>query len=820
MSTNVLLLPPMDFLAREDVDGVRVSWNNVPKSKLQHQRNVVPLTALYTPYNHKSQVTTFPESLLVSCRQCRSFISPFVTFDHQAQNQWRCPFCSFMNVLPAMADGSIHPMIQPQNTTVEFVTLRVAQYGPVFFYVVDTCFEGDDIEENYESLRASIKDSFTLLPSEALVAFISYGRNVMLHDFTMPHKCVVFNGNKLYALEDVQTFLGTNDTAHASGAGLTPIAQKYLNNIDMVDFNLDAILDLLVNNSFLHVESDRPMRATGCAMKVSALVIQALLGKNAMAGGHVMCFTAGAVTYGPGKIVDVPKKEPIRSHHDIEKAKGALLPNMSSGGTTTKVNSLLWSEAKIFYNDVATISSSIGISMNLFIGSYDQAGLHEMAVVCSKTGGSVVMCDSFNTTLFKQSLIRFFARVEPPEGEDQENPNNNVDGEDEDDDKLMMAFNSTLECRTNCHLQIQGLIGHATALPLRDDKYSKTYVSPTVIGEGNTNAWKLCSVNPQSTYAIYLDKLDSNVPGPALLQFTFHYQHRDGKHRLRITTFPINVINDSDGNRLLDGFDAEAALVAIARSQIDSLHAPGKGFWTPSFESYDSNKLLDKLIVDFCRQFSQYRKGDPASFVIFNKYFDLASFVYHLRRSPLIRVFNSSPDETSYYHHVLMHEDVYNSVVMIKPTLLSYDVETYGQPDSYGNPVVDPVSVELDSTSLGSKKVLLLDSFFQILIYHGKDVAAWRKDGLQNKPGYEYFGEFLQAPKVEALLILADRFPLPRFIDCDEGGSQARFLIARLNSSTSYSTNPLLGGTNEILTDDASLGEFMDRLKRKIVGVK
>lgn len=796
----------MDFLDREDADGIRVTWSNVPKSKLQHQRNVVPLTALYTPLNTKLQIAAVPESLMMRCRQCRAFAHPYVQMD---SDRWVCLYCSSTNPLMKMQSGEWHPALQ--HTSIEFVTERRAPVPPIFLYVVDTCFEGEDILEAYEALRSSLLYSVMLLPSDALVGIISFGRHVQLHDLHTPLNSVVFNGLKKYALDEIRKLLRMETVGYANGK-LGPVARRFLAGVEVVEYELNSIFELLTNNIFKHGEFERPARATGCAMNIAASLLQAILGKDTAVGGHIMCFIGGAVTVGPGKVVDIPKKEPIRSHHDIEKSKASQLPNISNG--VAKVNPLLWTEARLFYSEMATVLCTLGIAMNLFIGSYDQAGLHEMAVVCSKTGGSVVMCDSFNTSLFKQSVIKFFARKS-----DTQDPENEGAQESPEDDCLLMAYNGQLECRTNKDLQVQGLIGHASAIPLRKDNF--TSVSPIVVGEGNTNAWKLCSVNPQSTYALYFDKLDSQALGSTHLQFTFFYQHPSGEHRIRVTTLALGVIADTDAQALLYGFDADAALVAIARSQIEKLYAPGKSMWALTFDSSDLNKHLDRLIIDYCAQFGHYTKGEPASFLIADPYFDLANKLYHLRRSPFIRVFNSSPDETSFYHHVLMHEEVYNACIMIKPSLLSYDMDTYGQVGANGETIVDPIPVELDSSSLGPTKILLLDTFFQILIYHGKTIAAWRKADYQNQEGYEYFKEFLNAPRVEALYILADRFPLPRFIDCDEGGSQARFLIARLNSSTTYSTDPnSVNNTHDILTDDASLAEFMDRLKRNIVGSK
>ena len=65
--------------------------------------------------------------------------------------------------------------------------------------------------------------------------------------------------------------------------------------------------------------------------------------------------------------------------------------------------------------------------------------------------------------------------------------------------------------------------------------------------------------------------------------------------------------------------------------------------------------------------------------------------------------------------------------------------------------------------------------------------------------------------------LIQDRFPLPRFIVCDAGGSQARFLLSKLNPSTTHTTGAY-GGVSQtaqtIFTDDVSLQTFMDHLMK------
>lgn len=57
-----------------------------------------------------------------------------------------------------------------------------------------------------------------------------------------------------------------------------------------------------------------------------------------------------------------------------------------------------------------------------------------------------------------------------------------------------------------------------------------------------------------------------------------------------------------------------------------------------------------------------------------------------------------------------------------------------------------PHPVLLDSVSLKPDVVLLLDSFFYILIWHGETIVAWRQSGYQNQPGYENFRLLLEEP--------------------------------------------------------------------------
>lgn len=53
--------------------------------------------------------------------------------------------------------------------------------------------------------------------------------------------------------------------------------------------------------------------------------------------------------------------------------------------------------------------------------------------------------------------------------------------------------------------------------------------------------------------------------------------------------------------------------------------------------------------------------------------------MFHLRRSPFLQVFNNSPDESSYYRHHFVRQDLTQSLIMIQPILYSYSF--HGPPE-------------------------------------------------------------------------------------------------------------------------------------------
>ncbi|KAI7210097.1 Protein transport protein, partial [Hortaea werneckii] len=362
-----------------------------------------------------------------------------------------------------------------------------------------------------------------------------------------------------------------------------------------------------------------------------------------------------------------------------------------------------------------------------------------------------------------------------------------------------------LEVLTTKELKVTGLIGHAVSL----NKKSSS-VGETECGIGNTCSWKMCSIDPAASYGVYFEIAGQGGPAAAsmqggpqkgLIQFLTYYQHSGGQYHLRVTTVGRNMSGPSGDPAIAQSFDQEAAAVLMSRIAV---------FKAEVDDGPDVLRWVDRMLIRLCSRFAEYRKDDPTSFRLEKNFTLYPQFMFHLRRSQFLQVFNNSPDETAFYRHVLNHEDVGNSLIMIQPTLDSYTFDQDG-----GVPVL------LDSTSIQPQTILLLDTFFHILIFHGETMAEWRKAGYQDMEGYENFKELLESPKEDARELIQDRFPLPRFIVCDAGGSQARFLLAKLNPSTTHTSAAGYGGVAQtaqtIFTDDVSLQTFMDHLMKLAV---
>ena len=63
---------------------------------------------------------------------------------------------------------------------------------------------------------------------------------------------------------------------------------------------------------------------------------------------------------------------------------------------------------------------------------------------------------------------------------------------------------------------------------------------------------------------------------------------------------------------------------------------------------------------------------------------------------------------------------------------------------------------------------------------------------------YENFKNLLAAPVSDTTEILQTRFPVPRYISTEQGGSQARFLLCKVNPSQTHN-NAMYGSVSKVI---------------------
>lgn len=93
-------------------------------------------------------------------------------------------------------------------------------------------------------------------------------------------------------------------------------AARFLLPVQQCEFQLTNALEQLQRDPWPVANDKRALRCTGVALSVGVGLMESSF-QNA--GGRIMLFTGGAATEGPGMVVGPELKEPIRSHHDIDK---------------------------------------------------------------------------------------------------------------------------------------------------------------------------------------------------------------------------------------------------------------------------------------------------------------------------------------------------------------------------------------------------------------------------------------------------------------------------------------------------------------------
>jgi protein transport protein SEC23 len=144
--------------------------------------------------------------------------------------------------------------------------------------------------------------------------------------YTECAKSYVFRGSKDYSAKQVQEMLGLlapslrpgMQQQQQPGRPMMPMgpAARFLLPVQQCEFQLTKVLEQLQKDPWPVASDKRSLRCTGAALSVAVGLLESSF-QNA--GARIMLFAGGPATEGPGMVVGPELREPIRSHHDIDR---------------------------------------------------------------------------------------------------------------------------------------------------------------------------------------------------------------------------------------------------------------------------------------------------------------------------------------------------------------------------------------------------------------------------------------------------------------------------------------------------------------------
>lgn len=151
---------------------------------------------------------------------------------------------------------------------------------PIFLLVVDTCLD----EEELNALKDSLQMSLSLLPPNALIGLITFGKMVQVHELGCEgcSKSYVFRGTKDLQPKQVQDMLGIgrpvpgqNPNQRGPAGQPLPPANRFLQPVHKCDMSLTDLLGELQKDPWPVGSGKRPLRSTGVALAVATGLLEA-----------------------------------------------------------------------------------------------------------------------------------------------------------------------------------------------------------------------------------------------------------------------------------------------------------------------------------------------------------------------------------------------------------------------------------------------------------------------------------------------------------------------------------------------------------------
>lgn len=710
---------------------------------------------------------------------------------------------------------------------------------PTFIFTIDTAIEQDELN----ALKRNLVQSISTMPPETTVGLITFGKNVEVHELgsnfsTSRSFCIrgditekkTLNERILYALSRVPI-----ETL------VVPIGDCELHLLEILN-GLET--DPWENDEVLFRPERATGVALYTTLHLITHYTQYIFQLNKRAIGvfpRVVLFVGGISTRGIGASASVQRTDHIRSHASLLKNKKEQdlyhsscqfyhdLAFQSIHGLESKPPQYNPKQSNV-QNTLSAMAHTDNygtstyhnpnipkVSYDIFAGCLDQVGLAELSPLVEQTNGMLVLDDSFTRGVIRGSLKSYLATV--PDMLDgvynSDLPQAQSNGQNATSkpakDIYQFGFNAIFEVAASRHIDVCFSTGNLSPLPAPTQGARTKDTFKAALGKFKSvqvfNSLQTLSDQVPFTSNYYINTLtptttlttvysagssqtankkqqqfDQTVGDFIYFQFKTRYRDSLGRAIIRVTTIARPFIRYStdlpsqqvQGTKsiLTRNFDQHAAIAVMTRLGLTLVKTR---------YPLDVTRWYDAVLVELGRSYGSSNSQQQLntntnkptnaldSFAFPPEMAMLPELFFNLRRSQLYDIFNSSPDETAFFRLATLPQTTANTTLIIQPDLITYNINA------------PPLAVPLDPAAIDSKRILLLDTFFHIVIWYGNHIAQWKEQELHLKPEYGYLNDLMKAPLVETKRRLAERFPTPRYIECVEKGSQSRFLMAKLN---------------------------------------
>lgn len=730
---------------------LQFNWDTLPNSRILQQKTG-PIASIFSPSNAPITISRAP----VRCVNlgCKAIANKWCSIDRKAKS-WVCSICETKNTW----NGDEVPS-ELSYDAIELTSKQENSASPsLYIFLID-------LHNEVRAICDAVRETLTVLPKNSSVSIVPFTDvPVRIRKQTTFDKPDFFRVDVPAELDELSKILGClKEDVRIVEKGKRPPralgkALEYAIQLEKA-FGLN---ETKLEQDFESLSLDSPLKAH-FDMKA--------MGKHRV---HIITIISGPPTLGAGSVANESVKEPLR-HQE------------ASISAVTRS-----SQASEYYTTLLTKSKAI---FSVFDGSVSESGLFEMLRLCTKSGGTIVQSETFEMNYFKQNLMKWCSQN---------------------------GYLGSLTVKTSANWRVSGAIG-----PVISRKDHSQYALDECIGEGLTGSWDLRFLGMHGGVTVFFSIHEVSKKafyGQIILKSAGCWK-----------VLSFKKYGSCEKNEVGSGFNDSVFLAiyakAMAWERIRALESDKK----KKLKQID--ETLKKLIY-FGKSggtFSSFRNAVLDVFaarnglpILSNEFMKMPEMIYFLRRSFLGDSYNTSPDEIGFISNCLLRSNVDYSVLIVVPKVMRVEENKLKSL---------PLSSEILADN--SDGVLILDTLFKVLIHYGSTLcyhrdwfktnigaafleqnsSEWDLEGdikgiiAQNREKIQQFaedkvdfaklfGEIQFARQYAFALIGTPGRPvLSRFIESDEGKSQARFLYANLSPSDSYNNEY---GSRGIMSEEVSI---------------